>query len=180
MPRGVSARRYAQAVFQIALEQGELERWLDDLTLLARALEDREFSAFLDAPQVPTTRKVDVLRDTLGDSVDPLALNLLSLVASRSTANGIPSILDQYQRLLDEHRGIERVEVVSAVVLDDEQRQKVTEFLRKLADKEIRMVSRVEPSILGGLIARVGDRVVDGSARTKVNLMRRELVQRFG
>ena len=92
----------------------------------------------------------------------------------------IPSILEQFQRLLDAHRGIERVEVVSAVALDDDQRQKVTQFLRNLAEKEIRMVSRVEPNILGGLIARVGDRVIDGSARTKVDAMRRELVQRFG
>ena len=101
MPTAASARRYAQAVFQIALDQDELDGWLEDMTLLAQALESRELAEFLDAPQVSVQRKVGLIRETIGDTVAPLALNLLSLLASRSIAHLLTGVLDQYQRLLD-------------------------------------------------------------------------------
>jgi F-type H+-transporting ATPase subunit delta len=178
MPRAASATRYAIAVFQIALEQGELDRWLDDLTLAARALENRELADYVDAPQVPMNRRIEIVRSALEGSVAPLALNLLGLLASRGIAHVIHDIVEQYQRLLDSHRGVERAEVVSAVELDDEQRRRVAELLQSIVGKEVRMTARVEPQILGGLIARVGDRVIDGSTRGRLNAMRRVIVER--
>ena len=177
MPRVASARRYAQAAFHIAVEQDEIESWLEDLTLLARALDNDEFAAFLDAPQVSISHKVEIIRDTLGDSVGPLALNLTSLLASRSVAHAMPRIVDEFQALVDAHRGIERAEVVSAVPLNDGQTRRIEELLQDITGKEVRLTSRVEPQVLGGLVARVGDRVIDGSTRTKLQVMRRELVE---
>ena len=176
MPRPASAIRYAQAVFQIAIAKDALDQWMDDLSLMARALESPEFAEFLDAPQVPLGEKVEVIKNTVGGSVDPLAVNLISLLASRSNARIVPGVTEQYQRLLDGHRGIEHAEVVTAVPMDDARRQRVSELLQDIVGKEVRMTSRVEPEILGGMIARVGDRVIDGSTRTKLQAMRRELV----
>ena len=179
MPTAASARRYAQAVFQIALDQDELDRWLEDMTLLSQALESRELAEFLDAPQVSVERKVGLIRETIGDTVAPLALNLLSLLASRSIAHLLTGVLDQYQRLLDAHRGIDQAEIVSAIPLDDQQRQRIIEVLKGITGNEVRLTSRVEPQILGGFVARVGDRVIDGSTRSKIGVMRRELVERL-
>ena len=162
MPRSASARRYAQAVFQIADENDELESWLDDLTVLSAAVQDVELSAFLDAPQLSLSQKITVLQTTLSDTVGRLALNLVSLLASRNLAGLMPGIAEQYQRLLDEHNGIERAEVVSAVPLDDAQRASVEELLKDMVGKEIRLTSRVDPQIIGGMVARVGDHVIDG------------------
>ena len=175
MPKAASARRYAQAVFQIALEKDQLDGWLEDLAVLARELESPGFAGFLDAPQVPVTEKIRVVADTLGDAVDPLGVNLLSLLASRTSAGLLPSIVEEYQRLLDRQRGIERAEVASAVPLDDEQRQRVVDLLEGIVAKKVELAPRVEPEIIGGIIARVGDRVIDGSARTKLREMRRSL-----
>ena len=177
MPKAVSAKRYAQAVFEIALEGGELDGWLDDLMLLAQVAENPEFSGILDAAQVSASRKMSVIRDVLGESVGPLALNLISLLAARNLAHTVPGVASQYQQLLDAHRGIERAEVVSAVPLDDAQQQRVQDLLEGMIGNEIRLTSRVEPEILGGLVIRVGDRVLDGSTRTKLNAMRRGLVE---
>ena len=179
MPRSASPRRYAQAVFQIATEKDELEGWLANLTVLAQTLEDRDFAEFLDAPQVPLSQKIEAIRSALGDTVGPLALNLISLLASRNIAQVLPGVVEQYQRLLDAHHGIERAEVVSAVPLDDARREQVAELLRGIVGKQIRLTSRVEPTILGGLVARVGDRVLDGSTVTKLEAMRRELVEQL-
>ncbi len=178
MPRSASARRYAQAVFQIAIENDELESWLDDLTVLSAAVQGSELSAFLDAPQLSPSRKIAVLQSALSDTVGPLALNLVSLLASRNLAGLMPGIVDQYQRLLDEHNGIERAEVVSAVPLDDAQRANVEELLKDMVGKEIRLTSRVDPQIIGGMVARVGDRLIDGSTATRLESMRRELIER--
>ena len=178
MPRSASARRYAQAAFQIAGERNELESWLDDLTVMASAVQDSEFAAFLDAPQVSIDQKHTVLEAALSDTVGPLPLNLITLLASRKLAGVLPAIVEQYQRLLDEHGGVERAEVVSAVPLDDAQRARVEEMLEGVVGKEIRLTARVDTGLIGGMVARVGDHVIDGSTATRLESMRRELVER--
>ena len=178
MPRAASSRRYAQATFQIALERGELDAWLYDLMLLASALDSRELSDYLDSPQVPVAQKVELIKNTLGDSVSPLALNLVSLLASRGISYLMPGIVEQYQQLLDAHQSIERAEVISAVPLDDSQQQKVAALLGEIVETTIKLNPRVDPSVLGGFVAKVGDRVIDGSTRTKLRIMRQDLVER--
>ena len=175
MARGASARRYAQAVFAIALEQGEPDRWLDDLALLSDAMANDDFANFLDAPQPTLSQKINLIEETLGDSVSRLALNLISLLASRNSARLTPSITESYQEMLDEHNGIERAEIVSAVTLSDEQQQRIEAMLKDIVGKEITATSRVEPQILGGFVARVGDKVIDGSTRTRLDDLRRQL-----
>ncbi|HCH08963.1 MAG TPA: ATP synthase F1 subunit delta, partial [Dehalococcoidia bacterium] len=97
MPRAASARRYAQAVFELALENRELEKWFDDLTLLSDSVSNQEFLDFLSQPRVTSEEKIRVVRDALGDSVGPLALNLMSLLATKNIAHILPGITDQYQ-----------------------------------------------------------------------------------
>ena len=175
MAKGASARRYAQAVFAIALERSELDRWLDDLALLADAMENDEFANFLDAPQLTLSQKTSLIEESLGDSVSRLALNLISLLASRSSARLVASIAEAYQRMLDDHNGIERAEIVSAVPLDARQQARIEDMLQGIVGKEITTTARVESHILGGFVARVGDKVIDGSTRTRLDELRREL-----
>lgn len=177
MARGASARRYAQAVFAIALDRGEQDRWLDDLALLADAMANEEFAAFLDAPQLTLSQKTDLIGETLGDSVSGLARNLISLLASRNSARLLPSVTESYQEMLDAYNGVERAEIVSAVSLSDEQQGRIEMMLKDIVGKDITSTSRVEPQILGGFVARVGDKVIDGSARTRLDELRRELIQ---
>ena len=175
MARGASARRYAQAVFAIALEQGEPGRWLDDLALLSDAMANDDFANFLDAPQPTLSQKINLIEETLNDSVSRLALNLISLLSSRNSARLAPSITESYQEMLDEYNGIERAEIVSAVTLSDEQQQRIETMLKDIVGKDITATSRVEPRILGGFVARVGDKVIDGSTRTRLDDLRRQL-----
>ena len=178
MPAGASARRYAQAVFQIAVESDELERWLDDLTQLADAITNEEFGQTLSAPRISMAQKESLIRESLGPTVGPLALNLMCLLASRGQVNVLPGIADRFQEMLDVHQGVERAEVVSAVSLTDAQRDQVTQMLNDFSGRDVRLTTRVDPDILGGLVVRIGDRVMDGSARSRLQNMRRELAQR--
>jgi F-type H+-transporting ATPase subunit delta len=178
MPKALSPRRYAQAVFQIAAESGDLDEWAQDLETLSAALQDPDLSRFLDAPQVSAAAKTDAITQTLASSVGPLALNLVLLLGSRSTAGLMPGITEQYDRLLNAHRGIESGEVVAAVSLNDEQQGKVAQILEGVVGTKVRLTAHAEPSILGGLIARVGDRVIDGSLKNRLKEMRRSIVER--
>ncbi len=173
-----SAIRYAKAVFQLAVERDELENWLDDLTQLADSITNRDFVEILSAPRVPLSQKERIAREALGSAVSPLALNLMFLLTSRGAVHRLPEIADRYQDMLDAHRGIERAEVVTAIPLDDVQRDSVVETLARTSGKEIRVTTRVDPEILGGMVIRVGDRVMDGSARARLQSMRREIAQR--
>lgn len=78
--------------------------------------------------------------------------------------------------MLDEHNGVERAEIVAAVPLSSEQQQRIEAMLTGIVGKDIRATSRVEPQIIGGFVARVGDKVIDGSTRTRLDALRRELV----
>ena len=178
MPRASSPTRYAQAVFQIARERDSLDEWLDDLGALATALQNSDFSGLLDAPQVPASNKIDAIGQAIGDAVDPLALNLLCILASRNLAHLVPGVLAKFERMLDAHRGIERAEVVTAVPLDAGQQEKIAELLRGIVGKKVQLSAVVEPEIIGGLFARVGDQVIDGSVRTKLETMRRTIVDK--
>jgi len=178
MPRAASARRYAQAVFELALENRELEKWFDDLTLLSDSVSNQEFLDFLSQPRVTSEEKIRVVRDALGDSVGPLALNLMSLLATKNIAHILPGITDQYQELLDAQQGIERAEAVTAIPLDDDEQRRVTEMLSAMSGRDVRLTTRVDAEILGGMIIRIDDRVMDGSTRSRLQAMRRELAER--
>ncbi len=173
-----SAIRYAKAVFQLAIERDELENWLEDLTQLADSVTNEEFSRVLSAPRVPASQKEGMIREALESSVGPLALNLMFLLTSRGALHSLPDIADRYQEMLDAHRDIERAEIVSAVPLDEAQRDSVADMLARTSGKRIRLTTRVDPEILGGMVIRVGDRVMDGSARTRLQSMRRDMAQR--
>ena len=176
MPRRPSSKRYALAIFQIALEQGEIERWQSDLQALDEALQEREFASFLGMPKVRLDQKVSVIREAFPE-MNPLAQNLLGLLVARGAVDTLPSIRESYGDLLDQHRGLERASVVSAVPLGDEQRERLAQSLRELMGKEIELTATVDPSIVAGMVARVGDRLIDGSARTRLQNLRKSLAE---
>ena len=177
MPRYPSPRRYAQAVFQIALEHDSLDVWVDDLQVLAELIDDRQVAKFLDAPQVPEARKLEAITQLLGDSVSPMTVNLLSLLATKGLTQLVPGILEQFVGTLDRHRGIERADVTTAVPLDGSHQDQVARLLGGIVGSDVRLRTYVEPEIIGGLIARINDRVIDGSVRSKLRNMKRDIVE---
>ena len=175
MARKAYARRYAQAVFEIALEKKELERWQSDLQKIVSTVGDDAFLAAMESPKIKFDDKVRLLSERLGD-VNPLVLNLVRLLITRVGIGMIGDIADEYQRLLDGYHGIEPAEVITAVPLDDKDIQKLTENLSTLVGKKIVLKSEVDPRVIGGIVARVGGKLLDGSTRSKLAALRRELV----
>ena len=175
MPKKANARRYAQAVFEIALEKKELERWQSDLQKIVSVVSDDTFLAAMESPKIKFSDKTRLISDRITD-VNPLALNLVYMLIARNVISMVGDIADEYQRILDRYHGIEPAEVITAVPLDDKDVQKLTENLSTLVGKKIVLQPEVDTDILGGIIARVGGKLLDGSTRSKLAALRRELV----
>ena len=177
MARVASARRHAQAVFQIALERGELDLWRGDLERISEAMKDPLIYAFLESPKIRFDEKARVLSQHL-EGVNPLAMNLAYILIARRRLGIAGDIVAEYQRLVDEHRGIAQAEVATAVPVDEEVKDKLVHRLGALVGKEIVLSTRVDPSLIGGLVARVGDKLIDGSTRAKLDTLRNSLIER--
>ena len=177
MARTVSARRYAQAIYQIALEKGDVDKWLDDLSLLSQSATDQTFVGFVDSPQIEMDKKTAVVKELFDETVSNLAVNLTCVLASRGAVSNLPQITDAFQELVDSNKGVERAEITSAVPLNDEQIAAITKDLSSLVGKDISVTTRTDESIIGGFVARVGDRRIDGSVKTRFDDMKRELIR---
>lgn len=176
MMRKIYTQRYAQAVFEIALETKELDSWQSDLRRIASLAEGDAIVAFLESPKIPFDDKARLLSEQL-KGVNPLALNLLYLLAARGRLRSIGNIADDYQRLLDNYRGIEVAEVVTAIDLDEEDKRRLAEHLSVIVGKKVTLKTEVEPGLIGGVIARIGGKLLDGSTRSKLKALKRELVR---
>lgn len=172
------ARRYAQALFLAAQKKEALDRVWDDLQgVLAvdRAAGDR-FRLFLEAPQVPTEHKFAALEATFRPVVHPLVVEFFRLLLNKKRLFELRTIVEEFQRLVEDHRGVVRARVTSALPLEEREIKGLVTALESGLQKQIRVVSNVDPGILGGLVVRVGDRIADHSVRTMLTQLREQLL----
>ncbi len=176
MARKVYARRYAQAVFDIALEAKELDRWRSDLGEIATLTGEAELVALLESPKVPFATKSRLLSERLAGA-SPLALNLACLLVARGRLGMAGDVAREYQQLLNSHRGVELAEVATAVPLDEEDRQRLAKRLGAITGKKITVEAELDPSLVAGITARIGGKLLDGSTHSKLAALKRELAR---
>jgi len=174
MPAQLSGKRYAQAIFELAREQDQLDQWAGDLQLVDQALRDEDFKAFLKHAEVPAADKVRAISTVLSD-VHPLVQNLVNILVTGGLVDLLPQLYEAYQTLLDEHLGRQRVEVTSAIPLEDQELERIIFFLSAIIQKEVVATTVVDESILGGVVILMGDRLLDGSARSRLEGLRNRL-----
>ncbi len=174
MLRDPAAKRYAQAAFELARDKSELEVWERDLSALGEALMTPGAMAFLASRHVPDEGKQDFLRRVIGQPA-PLVSNLLRLLSEKNRLGLLPQIIEAFQRLVDEERGIAHAQVVTAVPMSGDEQAAIARRLSELTGKQVQIEAREDPEILGGLVARIGDRLIDGSTKTKLIALRRRL-----
>jgi F-type H+-transporting ATPase subunit delta len=174
VPVGNSAKRYAQAAFSLALEHGSIDQWAEGLSWASEAASDPDCKSLLQHAKVPLSNKVKAVNDVF-QSTDPLLRNLLCILVARGLVAHISAIEHEFRALLDRHRGRVRVDVTSAVSLDDAESERISKFLKTFTKKDVVISATVDPSILGGLVVRIEDKLIDGSTRTQLNGLRRSI-----
>ena len=176
MLKGAIARRYAMAIFDIARKQNTIDRTLEDVKEIARIFAIRKLAYLLQEPKIPVQRKETAIRQALGDKVLPTSLNLALLVVQRELVELMPNIASELEQLVLDYKNQAKAEVTTATKLDDAHINLIKQALERTTGKTILVTMKVQPEILGGVIARVGDRIIDGSVRYRLNALRQQLL----
>lgn len=172
-----SSRRYADAAFGVAREAGDFEAWQAALDRVSALLDDPQAKMALASPAVPREQKRGLLDGLLPDAA-PYVRNFLHILVERDRLEQVPEIAEAFRELVDRERGITVAEVTTAVPLDAESQRVVAQrlgaFLRRDPSR-LRVRARVDPGILGGVLARVGDTLIDDSVRGRLQRLRQKL-----
>lgn len=174
--RDTAARRYAEAAFEVAMRDGTLERWRAELDLAAGVVGEERVLEVLANPAVPIERRSTALTALLGDRVAGPAQNLVRLMLRRGRIEQLPRVAAEFRRLDDERQGITHAVATSATDLTPGEVRALTARLEQSTGGRIALDVEVDPSLLGGLVVRVGDRMIDGSVRGRLERLRNQLI----
>ena len=171
------AQVYGRSLFQVALEQGRLDELREQLGQFADALDDkRELAVFFFSPYFSTAEKQRSL-STLLDGADEVFLNFLSLLIENHRMPVIFRIRQEYKRLWEEENRTLPVQITSAIALDHATTESLGKTIGERAGRKVTLAARVDPDILGGIIIRVGNSILDASIRNRLEQLRRHVAQ---
>lgn len=165
------AGRYAGALFDLAKDQKALDQVQGDLSGLKGLLEESaDLTRLIESPAISKEDQVKALTAIAKKAgASELTTKFLGLLADKRRAFALPAVIDAYAALLAEEKGEVQAEVISAIELSEEQANDVQEKISKSVGKTVTMTQRVDPSLLGGLVVRVGSRMIDASLKTKLH-----------
>ncbi|MBM3155946.1 MAG: ATP synthase F1 subunit delta [Chloroflexi bacterium] len=176
MARVASAKRHAQAVFQLALERNEVDKWKSDLNTTASTLGDPQVLAILEDPKIQLREKQQLVNKLL-PGFSQLALNFAYLMVAKQRMTILNQVVAEYEKMANSYQGLEHARVTTAVPIEREEQEKLLQRLAAITGKRILLTPEVNPSIIGGFIARVGDKLIDGSTRAKLEALKKRLIR---
>lgn len=177
MPASASARRYASAAFTVAEQTGDFDAWLATLDEMSRILQMPSARTVFLSPMVPPAQKAAAM-ERLAPKATPIMRNFLRILIDRDRVAEVPGIAEALRELINQRRGIITAEVTTAVPLEPEMERLVASRLAAHFGREPQKVNiraHVDPAIIGGVVARVGDQVIDDSVRGRLERLRRTL-----
>jgi len=171
------AQVYGRSLFQVALEQGKLDSLREQLGQFADAVDqNHDLAVFFFSPYFSTKEKQDALARML-DGADPILMNFLKLLIENHRMPVIFRIRQEYERLWDEENKTLPVEITSAIALDEQTTASLGKTIGERAGRKVTLAARVDPDILGGIIIRVGNSILDASIRNRLEQLRRHVAQ---
>ncbi len=170
-------RIYGEALYQIAEERGKVDEIYEELRYLKDLYNgSKELSGFLSSPKVDRGDKKRMIQKTLGPHLSTLTGNFLSTLVDKSREVLIPYLAGEFKEILDRIHNRIDVDVTSAVPLGDEIQAKLRETLSRVLGKEIMLHMKIDPEILGGIVVRVEDKIMDGSILGQFESLREQML----
>jgi F-type H+-transporting ATPase subunit delta len=167
---------YAQGVFEIAQAEGSLEKVENELFQFSQLFQGNEqLREKLTDQSLPVEKRQAIVEDLLGQKATPITVNLISFIVGAGRARELPEIVNRLVQRAAAARQREVAEVRSAIMLDQEQQRRLIEALEKATGKKIELKVIQDPSVLGGIVARVGDTVIDGTVRRRLEQLKESL-----
>ena len=170
-----AARRYAEAAFEVALADGTLDVWNEDLAYAAGVLGLAQVEQIVDSPAVPLADRAALVARLLEDRVQPGALRLVDVLVTRGRASSLARVSEEFQRLLNDHRGIVMATVTSAVPLTSDETAAIRSRVEAMAGSAVVLQTRVDPALIGGVTIQVRDQLLDASVRGRLERLRDQL-----
>jgi ATP synthase F1 delta subunit len=168
---------YARSLFEVAKEQDKLDRIHDELGEFAEALsQSRELQVFLFSPYFSTTEKVDGLHKAISDA-DETTVNFLELLIEKHRMPVIFRVRAEFDSLWEEENKLLPVQVTSAVELDEKTVKQIGDRISEQTDRKVELSARVDPDILGGIVVRVGNSILDASIRNRLENLRKQVAR---
>jgi F-type H+-transporting ATPase subunit delta len=174
--RETAARRYAEAAFDVALRDNTIDAWRSELDAAAAIVAEERVGRALANPSIPLETRLATAERTFGRLVGRQALNLIGLMLRRGRIEQLPRLAAEFRRLDDERKGITHATATSASSLTQDEVKALTSRLEEYTGGRVELDVQVDPSLLGGLVVRVGDRLIDGSVRSRLERLRNQLV----
>lgn len=177
MSKAVVAKRYADALFQLATEKGIEEKLISELQIVKQVFQDDDkINDFMKLPNVSNEKKLQLI-DTSFGTLDKYIVNTLKLLVERRRIENVPAIVDEYTHLYNEAKGNAVITVYSTRALtNDEKVQLEVSFKKRFNKQHVIIENDIDPSLLGGMKIRVGNTIYDGSIQGKLNRMRNNIV----
>ncbi|MCM1329402.1 MAG: ATP synthase F1 subunit delta [Ruminococcus sp.] len=173
---GTAEKVYSEAVFELAKEQGSTDEIKDELAALAVVFNDNpELGKLLSAPTVNMTEKLELVEKLFKGKVSDTSYNLLCVVTEKGRARLVPSIAEDYKNRWYEMKNIAEVKVTSSVPLSDGLRTKLKAKLEKVWGKSVILTETVDPEIMGGIVVNYGNTMMDGSVKTKLEAIQKQI-----
>lgn len=172
------AERYGQALFELARETKQIERWQVESRLMKEVIESSpELSAFFRAVKISTKEKKELVARVFEGKIDPMLLNFLMLLIDKKRVSHTSEILSFFNELANDERGILNGVVYSARKLSPKEIREIEEAMTKRNNQATELVNRIDPDLISGVKVVIGNEVIDGSMRSKIDTLRNELLK---
>ena len=172
--RDTAPRRFAEAAFQIALRDDTLDTWRRELDLAAATLQTGGLEPILANPATPLDQRIGAAQQIFVELSEPVR-NLVLLLLRRRRIEQLPRVALEFARLDDERKGVTHATATSAAPLDADELKAVASRLEEMIGGRVELQADVDPHILGGLVVRIGDRLIDGSVLGRLERLRNQL-----
>lgn len=162
------ARPYAGAVFELAQEKGDLQKWSTMLQVLALVVSDSHMQVVIDNPRIEDKQLTDIVIDICGEHLNEEGRNFVSILIDAGRLHIMPQIRRLYEEKKADSEGIAGVEVISAYPLEADQQEKIKQVMAQRLEKKIEITTQVDKTLIGGAVIRSGDSVIDASLRGRL------------
>ena len=172
-----AARPYAKAVFEMAQDAGTLPQWSAQLAAMSAVVAAEGSASLLSHPRMTKEQKAQAFADVAGSAIDAQGGNLLKVLADNDRFVLLPEISILFEQLKAESEGAVDAEIISAMEMTDDQQQAIAAALQKRLGREVKLVTKIDPNLMGGAIIRAGDLVIDGSIQSRLKEMKAALAR---
>lgn len=172
------SKTYASALFEVAIENNQLDQFREELNFVLDTFEKYpEFYRFYVTPQISKEEKKQVLQEVFKGRLSIEVLNFFKIILDKRRTNDLNGIVKKYIQLVNAHQSIIEGIVITAIPLKNEDKMRLEKKLSTMTNKKIQLKNEVDPSIIGGILVRIGDKVIDGTIQSRLNELQKDLAQ---